>query len=863
MDYVLINSYFPFENNTIDQLTKYRETIAYLSRDIELHQGCSILIIGDLNADPKPTRFWREVQEFCSQFKLSIADLSLPSDSFTYLSAAHDTTSWLDHVLTSRIDQIINIRILHYLCIVDHFPLSIDIKFDVSHSNDSQEVINPKKFVNWLKINRHKYEIRNVMDKCFHDGAWENDLLDCPPSGCNKPEHKQRINELYDYLINYLLHSTEILNFEKLNNFKAVPGWNSFRKEKYATARYYFLQWKEEGMVKSGTTYDSMKYARTEFRNALLHCRRNEESIREARTISAFNKKDFKTFWKHVCVKKKVTSTCIDGISDKEAAVEIFRKKFFSVLDDKYCQSKPDNFDENFSRMNHSNLDSFILGTNEIANNISNLRPGIGNDNIHTNHLLYATDNCLQFITHLFNAIIAHSHFPKRMLSGEIRPIIKHQFGNKTDSVNYRPVMVSSHLLKLFEYCIQPSLSNSLHIHNNQFGFRKNTSTLMTVTVVKEIIGYYNNNNSNVFASFIDHSMGFDKVNQFKLLQKIYGTNLNNMLKIILNHFILNQSAYVVHDNCKSGSQNIGNGVRQGAINSPLLFNFYLCSMVNEVCDLKIGCKVGLNFYPLICYADDLVLMAPSQSALQSLLNKVYFELSQLSLTINATKTKVMLFKSKRKTTVPGVKIYINSAEIEIVQSIKYLGIILSTDKCNKLDLERLERAFLRQSFGCLNKFSGYPKNVKIFLFRTYCTSLYGSELWDDLKGCSQAFSSFKINFHKAIKRLIGVSFRSSNHEACISAGMHTLDHIMNFKMFNFGLLIKNSKSPCLKPIQKFLLTKSRIINKMILIGKEKYGVNNILEFDKATISARISFVFNREPRYQGHITTSNSIDSI
>ena len=301
---VLINTYLPFENNSIEQLTKYREIIASLSRYIELLQDSSVVVLGDLNADPKPSRFWREIQDFCSQYEFYIADLSLPSDSFTYLSAAHDTFSWLDHVLVSRSDMICHIRILHYLCIVDHFPLSIDIKFEATVDQISREFISPQKFANWLQYSRHKNEIANEMNKCFHAGTWENDLLDCPLTGCDKPSHKHLIRKLYDYLINSLLHWTQILNFERRKNFKAVPGWNNFCKEKHAVARFFFIRWKEEGMFRSGVVYDAMKNSRVEFRNALLFCRKNENSIREAQTISAFDNKDFKTFWKHISVKK-------------------------------------------------------------------------------------------------------------------------------------------------------------------------------------------------------------------------------------------------------------------------------------------------------------------------------------------------------------------------------------------------------------------------------------------------------------------------------------------------------------------------------------------------------------------------------
>ena len=373
----------------------------------------------------------------------------------------------------------------------------------------------------------------------------------------------------------------------------------------------------------------------------------------------------------------------------------------------------------------------------------------------------------------------------------------------------------------------------------------------MTVSVVKEIIQHYNENNSTVFASFIDLSKGFDKVNHFKLLDLIWETNLNNGIKKVLREFLLNQTANVSYNSVTSESYKIGNGVRQGGVNSPLLFNYYLSFLVKELCEMKIGCKFALNYYPIISYADDLVIMAPSQHSLQKLLDCVCMRLNDLSLTINGSKTKIVVFGRKNK--VSSAKFYINKEILENVDSIKYLGVILQSDLGNRLDIERLERAFLRQAFACLNKYSNFPINVKTFLFKTYCMSLYGCQLWDNLKGCSNNMAAIKVSYHKAIKRILGLPFRSSSHQACVTAGFHTLNHKVNYKMFSFGYQIQKSSSPCIRSIKNFLLRSSYWVKRVTQIGNKEYEIRNFLEFDQATIFARINFKFNREPRYEGY----------
>ena len=59
--------------------------------------------MGDFNADIKSSSiFLSELIEFCNMNDLCFIDKSmLLSDTFTYVSQSHNTTSWLDHCITT------------------------------------------------------------------------------------------------------------------------------------------------------------------------------------------------------------------------------------------------------------------------------------------------------------------------------------------------------------------------------------------------------------------------------------------------------------------------------------------------------------------------------------------------------------------------------------------------------------------------------------------------------------------------------------------------------------------------------------------------------------------------------------------
>ena len=71
--------------------------------------------------------------------------------------------------------------------------------------------------------------------------------------------------------------------------------------------------------------------------------------------------------------------------------------------------------------------------------------------------------------------------------------------------------------------------------------------------------------------------------------------------------------------------------------------------MINKVSTCNYGCRLGLFMSNIIAYADDLVVMAPSVTALQNILNICYLEARNLSLTFNPKKSFCIKFFKGQK----------------------------------------------------------------------------------------------------------------------------------------------------------------------------------------------------------------------
>jgi len=78
--------------------------------------------------------------------------------------------------------------------------------------------------------------------------------------------------------------------------------------------------------------------------------------------------------------------------------------------------------------------------------------------------------------------------------------------------------------------------------------------------------------------------------------------------------------------------------VRQGGVLSPVLFSIFTDDLVKLVSKTNIGCRIGACCTAIFLYADDVIMLAPSVCALQSLVNVYMTELQFLDMAVNIKK---------------------------------------------------------------------------------------------------------------------------------------------------------------------------------------------------------------------------------
>jgi hypothetical protein len=92
------------------------------------------------------------------------------------------------------------------------------------------------------------------------------------------------------------------------------------------------------------------------------------------------------------------------------------------------------------------------------------------------------------------------------------------------------------------------------------------------------------------------------------------------MFKLLI-YWYSNQQINVRWKQVTTSSFYMKNGTRQGSLLSPYLFSVYMRDVTDCVVNSRLGCHAGGKPACIILYADDIVILAPTWTAQQKLLN--------------------------------------------------------------------------------------------------------------------------------------------------------------------------------------------------------------------------------------------------
>ena len=131
----------------------------------------------------------------------------------------------------------------------------------------------------------------------------------------------------------------------------------------------------------------------------------------------------------------------------------------------------------------------------------------------------------------------------------------------------------------------------------------------------------------------------------------------------------------------------INRGVRQGCVMSPDFFNLYSEIILRNLEDTDEGVIINGKRINNIRYADDTALVASSEAGLQRLLDVTEEKSLELGLEINCKKTFCMVVSKEKPA--PRCTLNCSNTLIEQVDSLNYLGSLISSDGRSEKEIRR------------------------------------------------------------------------------------------------------------------------------------------------------------------------------
>lgn len=296
---------------------------------------------------------------------------------------------------------------------------------------------------------------------------------------------------------------------------------------------------------------------------------------------------------------------------------------------------------------------------------------------------------------------------------------------------SYRPISLLCHLYKLYERLILNRIQDYLDpkLIPQQAGFRPGKSCTGQILNITEFIedGFERKEMTGV--ALIDLTAAYDTINHKTLLTKTYNTLMDYNLTKIVESLLCNRRYYVVLNGKKSRWRTQRNGLPQGSVLAPSLFNIYT------------------NDQPIhpqaehFIYADDLgiAVQARTHEQLENKLEKALKMMSnyykQNSLKPNPTKTQVTAFHLNTRLADKKLNVTWEGQALEHTDKPKYLGVVLDRSLTYKYHCQNTRQKVTSRN-NLLKKLAGSKWGANPNVLRTtaealsFSTAEYACPVW-------------------------------------------------------------------------------------------------------------------------------------
>ena len=611
-----------------------------------------------------------------------------------------------------------------------------------------------------------------MIDLAYSDAVSSN-LLNLPIcegincKNCNCNIHQDSLNKLCTGITKACVDAAEKTlpvsgSATRGDRHNVVIGWNEHVEPFRKKSLLWHKIWLDNNKPKSGLVADIMRSTRCQYHSQVKWVKQNIRFIQSQKMAKSMVEGKTSDFWaevKRIRGCKATVTASVDGEVDDGCIADLFANKYKTLYNSV-------SYDPTELRKIHHTVDAIILDKceksiitiDDVRTSIASLKPGKadGRDGVLTDHMIHGGNNLHVHLCQLFNSMLIHGMSPSSLQSSTLVPIPKDKRKSLSLSDNYRAIALSSPICKVLDTVILRKYGDLLSTCDLQNGFKEHGSTNACTSMVKETIQYYLQNGSNVFGTVLDATKAFDRIDFCKLFREMIIRKIPPLVIRLIMEMYEKQSMAVRWNNEYSDSFGVSNGVKQGGVLSPILFCIYIDNLLMSLKKNDIGCHIGSHFCGAFGYADDIMLLSPSVSGLQNMLDCCSEFASTYNVKFNPSKSKCITFSQKKNIGSP--ELYMNDIKLDNVQLVKHLGHIITSDLTDDKDIMHQTSMYNRKANAVLSDFKHISGDLRVQIMQSYCSSFYGSQLWDLSNTCIDRLS---ISWRKSIRKALNVPART------------------------------------------------------------------------------------------------------
>ena len=418
---------------------------------------------------------------------------------------------------------------------------------------------------------------------------------------------------------------------------------------------------------------------------------------------------------------------------------EFFKRLYSDTPTDVQLPSEPEIVTNNSMRRELADeLLNEDITIDELNSAIMKLKLGkaVGEDCVPNEFLRCSNMGMKLSILHLFNQCLSNGVYPWNV--SLVTPL--HKKGDRANPDNYRAIAVSSAIGKLFSNILLERLVKFRNVQcpdpPNQLGFCKEAQTADHIFTLSTCIEKYLGAKKRIYSCFIDFKKAFDSVSREALLYKLANLGIEGRFLDCIKHMYSNSKAKIKLLGKLSNALDVLVGTEQGHPMSPELFKIFLLGLSDELNSTTDTHVPELNNVSIshLLWADDLVLLALDGQSLQKLINVVHNFCTKWGLSVNISKTAILIFNSSGRLLKESTGFTYGSLNIPSDNKYCYLGITLTLSGSLSVTMEELRKKGLRAYFSLKSLVDisqlSIPAIFKLFDALIVPVLSYGCQIW-------------------------------------------------------------------------------------------------------------------------------------